>query len=34
MAASVLTTLPIVILFFLLQRGFLRGLSSVSSLDA
>lgn len=34
MAASVLTTLPIVVLFFLLQRRFLRGLSSVSSADA
>jgi multiple sugar transport system permease protein len=34
MAASVLTTLPIVVLFFLLQRTFLRGLSSMSSVDA
>jgi multiple sugar transport system permease protein len=34
MAASVLTTVPIVVLFFLLQRRFLRGLSSVSSADA
>lgn len=34
MAASVLTTAPVVVLFFLLQRRFLRGVSSVSSTDA
>jgi multiple sugar transport system permease protein len=34
MAASVLTTVPIVILFFVLQRAFLRGLSSMSGVDA
>jgi multiple sugar transport system permease protein len=33
MAASVLTTLPLVVLFFLLQRYFLRGLSSIKSID-
>ena len=34
MAASVLTTLPIVILFFFLQKTFLTGLSFLRSVDA
>jgi len=34
MAASVLTTLPIVILFFLLQRSFLRGITVMQGVDA
>ena len=34
MAASVLTTLPIVVLFFFLQKTFLQGLSFLRSVDA
>lgn len=34
MAASLLTTLPIVVLFFFLQRTFLRGLSFMKNVDA
>jgi multiple sugar transport system permease protein len=34
MAASVMTTLPLVVLFFLLQRYFLQGLSFMKSIDA
>jgi multiple sugar transport system permease protein len=34
MAACVLTTLPIIVLFFVLQRSFLRGLGGMSSVDA
>jgi len=34
MAASVLTTLPIVVLFFFLQKSFLQGLSFLKSADA
>jgi multiple sugar transport system permease protein len=34
MAASVLTTLPIMVLFFLLQKRFLEGLSFLKSVDA
>jgi multiple sugar transport system permease protein len=34
MAASFMTTLPIVILFFLMQRTFLRGLSLMKNVDA
>jgi multiple sugar transport system permease protein len=33
MAASVLTTLPLVVLFFFLQRSFLRGLSFMKNVD-
>jgi len=34
MAASVLTTLPVVVLFFFVQRAFLRGLGSMQNVDA
>ena len=34
MAACVLTTLPIIVLFFVLERSFLRGLGGMSSVDA
>lgn len=34
MAASVLTTLPVLILFFFVQRTFLRGLSTLKNVDA
>jgi multiple sugar transport system permease protein len=34
MAASLLTTLPIVVLFFLVQRSFLAGLSVMKNVDA
>jgi multiple sugar transport system permease protein len=34
MAASVLTTLPIVVLFFFLQRSFLRGITVMQNVDA
>jgi multiple sugar transport system permease protein len=34
MAASVLTTLPIVVVFFFLQRSFLQGLSFLKGVDA
>jgi multiple sugar transport system permease protein len=33
MAASVMTTLPIVLLFFLVQRAFFQGVSSMQSVD-
>src|SRR5213075_155921 len=34
MAASVIVTIPILVVFFFLQRTFLRGLSFMSSVDA
>jgi multiple sugar transport system permease protein len=34
MAASVLTTLPIVVLFFFLQRSFLKGITVMQNVDA
>jgi multiple sugar transport system permease protein len=34
MAASLLTTLPIVVLFFFLQRSFLRGITVMQNVDA
>jgi multiple sugar transport system permease protein len=34
MAASVLTTLPIVVLFFFLQKSFLRGITVMQNVDA
>ena len=34
MAASVLTTLPTVVLFFFLQRSFLRGITVMQNVDA
>jgi multiple sugar transport system permease protein len=34
MAASVMTTLPILVLFFFLQKSFLQGLSLMSNVDA
>ena len=33
MAASVMTTLPIVILFFVIQRALFQGLSSTQSFE-
>jgi multiple sugar transport system permease protein len=33
MAAAVLTTAPLVVLFFFLQRSFLRGLSFMKDID-
>jgi multiple sugar transport system permease protein len=34
MAASILTTLPVVVLFFFMQKSFLRGLGSLRNVDA
>jgi multiple sugar transport system permease protein len=34
MAASFLTTLPIVVLFFFMQRSFLAGMSFMKNVDA
>jgi multiple sugar transport system permease protein len=34
MAASVLTTLPIVVLFFFLQKSFLKGITVMQNVDA
>jgi multiple sugar transport system permease protein len=34
MAASVLTTLPIVVLFFFVQKSFLKGITVMQNVDA